>query len=1132
MSNSPPPATPNPERCPTCQSEIMTQNEKPYCPVCLLKQGMASSTFGGFPDLQTWQPPAVGELAGKFPHLEVESLIGKGGMGAVYRVQQKELGRIAALKVLPDSVCSNAGFRERFLREARLLASLSHPHIVTVYEFGQSEGVYFLLMEFVDGVTLRQASVAETTQRIAPKEALAIVEQLCDALQFAHDEGVVHRDIKPENILLDKRGRVKIADFGLARLLGKPADFPTLTRTNQLLGTPVYMAPEQMEGRANVDHRADLYSLGVVFYELLTGELPLGRFQAPSKKSDVDARLDEVVFRTLEKEPERRYQQASEIRTDMRAVNHPPETPQPPRKLSSTAIAALLGILAGVAICMVAISVPEWIEAANNRAKTESVVVDSIDVAFPSNQILDHSPEGGSGVNQFSFVVPEGGSGIHAGDFAQPFYDTPESSAPLRNMAREWDSGREPLKSKSDMLVSERIQPPSSQTENSDDPAQRVLQWKARKHDPSQSSPIAFERPTLTRQFCVEAKIESSVQADINEIVSDIYARYRTIEEKNLYFHPGLAGNLTVTIQLPKGTSDQFRGELWKRIDAVAPVELQAMLRKTLPISNYYVAETGLHRGLIGWCLLDEGETTATIKFEREGQWFSWQIEQKTPSGAGGLTFDKQTKPRLPNAIRRYYHEPAPWMAVHNVRAACANPNHDAWTRIAPQFTATGRFDLTLATWLSLKQHRHLPGTANAEFAFWNSKYPNVYAGSANAQSSDVKKYRSWFSDELPIGHNDLRPLEVIGQLANKTSDTERRKLLRANMSAIAHRRIKWRMTYHVELLRKSAATDRPVPAGAKFFTEHGPHGPALVSNVIVDGMTATGELPQQSSPPIQLEFRFENDRWLIEHILTPGLSTLNSQPFAVVAVASHDLPAGSSLEQGGESSDPDKGKNGFSTPFPTAPGHAVVNPRFHWDVRPVADTGTDAVTNHFDLGDMILCHAVKAGDILTLSHFEPSSPKNDGAPDEAAGVMRGSTPKKSPPPKLDKEGDATRIRFEDLDLGSIPALTEKTAALADAIPEWIRELSGKTVRIRGFMYPTFKAENITTFVLTRDKDICCFGPNPKVHHRIHVVLAAAETANYMEQPFDFQGVFKVDAQFDSGELFQIFHLEDAKRLP
>jgi hypothetical protein len=185
-------------------------------------------------------------------------------------------------------------------------------------------------MEFVDGTDLRRVLQAG---ELSPEEALSIVPQICEALQFAHDEGIVHRDIKPENILLDKKGRVKIADFGLAKLLGRPAAPYTLTADGHRMGTPHYMAPEQIEHPGQVDHRADIYSLGVVFYEMLTGELPLGRFAPPSKKVHVDIKLDEVVLRTLEKEPERRYQQASEVKTDVetiKAESRPPKAPIAP----------------------------------------------------------------------------------------------------------------------------------------------------------------------------------------------------------------------------------------------------------------------------------------------------------------------------------------------------------------------------------------------------------------------------------------------------------------------------------------------------------------------------------------------------------------------------------------------------------------------------------------------------------------------------------------------------------------------------------------------------------------------------------------------------------------------------------
>jgi len=265
-------------------------------------------------------------------------------------------------------MAADAGFTERFLREARLLASLSHPHIVTVYEFGQRDGIYFLLMEFIDGVTLRQALRAEPIKKLASKETLAIVGQLCDALQFAHDEGVVHRDIKPENILIDKRGRVKIADFGLARLLGQSPTMPTLTGTHQLMGTPAYMAPEQIEGLPGIDHRADIYSMGVVFYELLTGELPLGRFSPPSERAETDVRLDEVVLRTLAREPDRRYQQASQVKVDVEALRSPAVAVNPfamparRRWIGKGVVGFIVGVLATffVAVLLVYIALNEF----------------------------------------------------------------------------------------------------------------------------------------------------------------------------------------------------------------------------------------------------------------------------------------------------------------------------------------------------------------------------------------------------------------------------------------------------------------------------------------------------------------------------------------------------------------------------------------------------------------------------------------------------------------------------------------------------------------------------------------------------------------------------------------------------
>src|SRR5262249_10239250 len=149
---------------------------------------------------------------------ELLELLGQGGMGAVYKARQPHLDRLVAVKVLSPELGRDPAFAERFTREARALAKLSHPHVVAVYDFGKAGELCYFIMEYVDGANLRQLMAGG---RLSPSETLAIVPQICDALQYAHQEGIVHRDIKPENILLDRKGRVKIADFGLARLVGQ-----------------------------------------------------------------------------------------------------------------------------------------------------------------------------------------------------------------------------------------------------------------------------------------------------------------------------------------------------------------------------------------------------------------------------------------------------------------------------------------------------------------------------------------------------------------------------------------------------------------------------------------------------------------------------------------------------------------------------------------------------------------------------------------------------------------------------------------------------------------------------------------------------------------------------------------------
>jgi serine/threonine protein kinase/biopolymer transport protein ExbD len=365
-------------KCPQCGTPLPSGALAGLCPACLLQMGAATDTVSDAKQ-PAFTPPSVAELAPLFPQLEILELIGKGGMGAVYKARQKQLDRFVALKILPPGIGGDPAFAERFAREAKALAKLNHPGIVTLFEFGSCAGLesekekgrkgagehqppgtevasapfppfspaagqppaapeiptplYYFLMEFVDGVNLRQLLHAG---RISAREALAIVPQICDALQFAHDQGIVHRDIKPENILLDRLGRVKVADFGLAKIVGAeggasvlasrlvsslapPPENP-LTDAGKVMGTPQYMSPEQMERPQEVDHRADIYALGVVFYQMLTGELPGKKIEPPSKKVSIDVRLDEVVLRALEKKPELRYQQASVLKTEVETI--------------------------------------------------------------------------------------------------------------------------------------------------------------------------------------------------------------------------------------------------------------------------------------------------------------------------------------------------------------------------------------------------------------------------------------------------------------------------------------------------------------------------------------------------------------------------------------------------------------------------------------------------------------------------------------------------------------------------------------------------------------------------------------------------------------------------------------------
>jgi|GEM_PF-2580139 len=297
-----------------------------------------------------WEPPSPAEVAKLFPQWHMNGMLGRGGMGAVYHLHQPDLDRDVAIKLLPIEASRDERQVERFRREARTLAKLRHPGIVALYESGITPaGHFYFVMEHVNGCPLSDLIAAG---KLDVARAIEVVRQVCDALAYAHEQGVIHRDIKPSNILIDSAGQVKVADFGLARLdRGSDSDAMTLSHTGAFMGTPAYTAPEQARDAAHVDHRADLYSLGVLLYEMLTGELPRGVFQPPSRKAGSDARLDEVVQRALQERPEDRYQAAAELKQDVTSVSGAPaRAAQPaPRRFPWAAVLTVV-LLIGAAL--------------------------------------------------------------------------------------------------------------------------------------------------------------------------------------------------------------------------------------------------------------------------------------------------------------------------------------------------------------------------------------------------------------------------------------------------------------------------------------------------------------------------------------------------------------------------------------------------------------------------------------------------------------------------------------------------------------------------------------------------------------------------------------------------------------
>lgn len=340
-----PPLLPDPAfkmKCDTCGAEFLSSDDLvgPLCGACLLRNALDSEppTPGTHSAPKSRGNPEMAELQKSFPDFELLSLLGEGGMGSVYMARQLSLDRIVAIKFLHSNLEGDPEFKERFQREAKAMARLSHPNIVNIYDFGSRNDIYFFIMEYIDGCDLhRLMKSGEVDESLA----YSIIGQICNALHFAHEQGIIHRDVKPANIFVDKSGTAKIGDFGLAVFVEQSAN-SSLTVSGVGMGTPSYMAPEQLTDAKTIDARADIYAFGIVVYEMLTGSVPAGNFPPPTHRLNRrNKRLDHAILRAMAQNPNDRTTDVREISKAITSRNNKPK----PIKITSVLITLLLAVI-------------------------------------------------------------------------------------------------------------------------------------------------------------------------------------------------------------------------------------------------------------------------------------------------------------------------------------------------------------------------------------------------------------------------------------------------------------------------------------------------------------------------------------------------------------------------------------------------------------------------------------------------------------------------------------------------------------------------------------------------------------------------------------------------------------------